>query len=47
MGIKNIMQAKKILLIAGGEEKAEALKKFSLLARTHNHPVPRIHFTAA
>ena len=26
MGIKNIMQAKKILLIAGGEEKAEALK---------------------
>ncbi|WP_432626598.1 glucosamine-6-phosphate deaminase [Brotaphodocola sp.] len=27
MGIKNIMQAKKILLIASGEEKAEALKK--------------------
>ena len=26
MGIKTIMQAKKILLIAGGEEKAEALK---------------------
>ena len=26
MGIKNIMQAKKILLIAGGEEKAEALR---------------------
>ena len=26
MGIKNIMQAKKILLIAGGKEKAEALK---------------------
>ena len=27
MGIKNIMQAKKILLIASGEEKAEALKR--------------------
>ena len=27
MGIKNIMQAKKILVIASGKEKAEALRK--------------------
>ena len=38
MGIKSIMQAKHILLIAGGKNKAEALKKSLFGPVTHQVP---------
>lgn len=43
MGIKNIMQAKKLLLVASGKNKAEAIKKLASGIVTEEFPASILH----
>ena len=43
MGIKNIMQAKKLLLVASGKNKAEAIKKLASSEVTEAFPASCLH----